>query len=49
MSKKLKKTRIYQEPNYTQKTGYVLADGGANKPTGKLTFEELGKLPYRTL
>lgn len=44
MSKKLKKTRIYQEPNYTQKTGYVLADGGANKPTGKLTFEELGKL-----
>lgn len=44
MSKKLKKTRIYQEPNYTQKTGYVLADGGANKPTGKLTFEDLGKL-----
>lgn len=44
MSKKLKKTRIYQEPNYTQKTGYVLADGGANNPTGKITFEELGKL-----
>lgn len=42
--KKIIKTRIYQEPNYTEKTGYVLADAGANKPTGKLTFEELGKL-----
>ena len=44
MGRKVKKTRIYQEPNFTGNTGYVLADGGENQPTGKITFENLGKL-----
>lgn len=44
MARKLKKTRIYQEPNFTGNSGYILADAGANKPTGKISFENLGKL-----
>ena len=38
-----KKTRIYLEPDFTESDGYVLADAGENKPTGKLSFANLGK------
>ena len=41
---KVKKTRIYQEPDFTGTSGYVMADGGANKPTGKISFKDFGKL-----
>lgn len=41
---KVKKTRIYQEPDFTGTSGYVMADGGANKPTGKISFNDFGKL-----
>lgn len=41
--KKVIKTRIWEQPDFTESSGYILTDGGANKPTGKLTFEELGK------
>lgn len=42
--KKVIKTRIWEQPDFTESSGYILADAGANKPTGKLTFENLGKL-----
>ena len=42
--KKLIKTRIWEQPDFTESSGYILADGGENQPTGKLSFENLGKL-----
>lgn len=44
MARRVKKTRIYQEPDFAGSTGYLMADGGENQPTGKLSFENLGKL-----
>lgn len=44
MSKKLKKVRIYQEPDYTASSGYLLADAGEGQSTGKITFADLGNL-----
>jgi len=42
--KKVIKTRIWNQPDFTESNGYILADAGANKPTGKISFENLGKL-----
>lgn len=44
MARRVKKTRIYQEPDFTGSSGYMMVDGGENQPTGKVSLETLGSL-----